>query len=112
MNSELTPQSTKLWLIPEFDNLELFRAKAIHYSYARHFHQSYSIGIIEAGIGGNHYRGSTHLACPGSIIFMNPEEAHTGYSAGELPLTRHFKNIVGITPGRYRSIMSISFKTR
>ena len=85
--SNSTCQNTKLWLIPEFDNLELFRAEAIHYSYARHSHQSYSIGIIEAGIGGNYYQGTTYLAPPESVVFMNPEEAHTGYSAGDLPLT-------------------------
>jgi hypothetical protein len=78
---------TKCWSIPEFDHLELFRAKAIHYSYARHSHPSYSIGIIEAGVGGNRYRGSAYLAPPQSIILMNPEEAHTGYSAEGLPLT-------------------------
>ena len=50
-----THQSTKFWLLPQFDGLELFRAKAIHYHYARHFHSSYSIGIIEAGVGENRY---------------------------------------------------------
>ncbi len=85
--SNSTCQSTKLWLIPEFGNLELFRAEAIYYSYARHSHPSYSIGIIESGIGGNYYQGTTYLAPPKSVIFMNPEEAHTGYSAEELPLT-------------------------
>jgi len=80
-------QNTTLWLIPEFDNLELFRAEAISYSYARHSHSGYSIGIIEAGVGGNYYRGSTYLAPSKSVVFMNPEEAHTGYSAEELPLT-------------------------
>jgi AraC-like DNA-binding protein len=85
--SDYTRQNTKFWLAPEFDNLELFRAKAIHYNYARHSHPTYSIGIIEAGIGGNYYQGSTYLAPPKSIIFMNPEEVHTGYSAKELPLT-------------------------
>jgi AraC-like DNA-binding protein len=82
-----THQKTKLWLMPEFDDLEVFRAKAIHYSYARHAHPSYSIGVIEAGVGGNSYRGSTYLAPPESVVFMNPEEAHTGYSAEEQPLT-------------------------
>ncbi|WP_186375935.1 AraC family transcriptional regulator [Hyella patelloides] len=74
-------------MIQEFDNLELFRAKAIHYNYARHSHPGYSIGVIESGVGGNYYRGSTYLAPPKSIILMNPEEAHTGYSAEELPLS-------------------------
>lgn len=85
--SNSTYQGTKLWLIPEFDNLELFRAEAIHYRYARHSHPSYSIGIIEAGVGGNCYQGSTYLAPPKSVIFMNPGDAHTGYSAEGLPLT-------------------------
>lgn len=82
-----THQSTKFWLIPEFNNLELFRAEAIHHTYVRHSHSGYSIGIIEAGVGGNCYRGSTYLAPPKSIIFMNPEEVHTGYSVDDLPLT-------------------------
>ncbi|NJN59688.1 MAG: AraC family transcriptional regulator [Leptolyngbyaceae cyanobacterium SL_5_9] len=78
---------TKFWVLSELDGLELFRATAIRYSYARHSHASYSIGLIEAGVGGNYYRGSTYLAPPGSIILMNPEEAHTGYSAEEQPLS-------------------------
>lgn len=82
-----THKTTTLWLLPQLDDLELFRAKAIHYHYARHFHSSYSIGVIEAGVGGNHYQGSTYLAPPKSIVFMNPEEAHTGFSAEGLPLT-------------------------
>lgn len=73
--------------MPEFSNLELFRAEAIHYNYARHSHPGYSIGVIEAGVGGNYYQGTTYLAPPKSVVFMNPEEAHTGYSAEELPLT-------------------------
>lgn len=79
--------NSKLWLVREFDNLELFSAKSLHYSYSRHSHPTYSIGFIEAGVGGNFYRGSTYLAPPGSIIFMNPDEAHTGYSAANLPLS-------------------------
>ncbi|MDJ0596829.1 MAG: AraC family transcriptional regulator [Pleurocapsa sp. MO_226.B13] len=79
--------NTKFCLIREFDNLELFRAKAIHYNYDRHSHPGYSIGVIESGVGGNYYQGSTYLAPPKSIVLMNPEEVHTGYSAEELPLT-------------------------
>lgn len=85
--SNWTHQNTKLWLIPALDNLELFQAKAIHYNYARHSHPGYSIGVIEAGVGGNYYQGATYLAPPRSVVFMNPEEAHTGYSAQDLPLT-------------------------
>lgn len=80
-------QNAKVWLVPGVNNLELFRATAIRYNYARHSHAGYSIGVIEAGVGGNYYQGATYFAPPQSIILMNPEEAHTGYSAGDLPLT-------------------------
>lgn len=80
-------QTTKLWVIPAFDHLELFRAEAIQCHYAHHSHTSYSIGVIEAGVGGNCYQGSTYLAPPQSIVLMNPEEVHTGFSAEGLPLT-------------------------
>ncbi|MBD1849456.1 AraC family transcriptional regulator [Leptolyngbya sp. GB1-A1] len=80
-------QSTKLLSFSEFDHLDLFQAQALHYRYARHSHPTYSIGLIEAGLGGNYYRGATHLAPPQSMILMNPEEVHTGYSAEGLPLT-------------------------
>jgi AraC-like DNA-binding protein len=85
--NRVTHQPTKFWLLPQFDNLELFQANAIHYHYARHFHPSYSIGVIEAGVGGNYYQGATYLAPANSIVLMNPEEAHTGFSAAGLPLT-------------------------
>ncbi len=82
-----TEANTKFWLIPEFDNLELLRAEAIHCNYAYHSHAKYSIGVIESGVGGTYYHGTTYLAPPQSIIFMNPEEAHRCYSAEELPLS-------------------------
>jgi AraC-like DNA-binding protein len=82
-----THRSTKFCLLPQFDGLELFRANAIQYHYARHFHAGYSIGVIEAGVGGNYYQGTTYLAPPKSIVLMNPEEAHTGFSGEGLPLT-------------------------
>lgn len=80
-------RNTKFWIAPDLDNLELFRATAIHYSYARHSHSGYSIGLIESGVGGNYYRGSSYLAPAKSIVLMNPEEVHTGYSAEEQPLS-------------------------
>jgi AraC-like DNA-binding protein len=86
-NYQMLPQQTTLLVLPQFDDLEVFRATAIQHHYARHFHSSYSVGVIEAGVGGNCYRGSTYLAPPQSIVLMNPEEAHTGFSAEGLPLT-------------------------
>jgi AraC-like DNA-binding protein len=43
--------------------------------------------VIEAGVGGNHYRGGLHFIPAGQLVLMNPDEAHTGYAAGNQPLT-------------------------
>ena len=85
--SDLSRQNTTIRLLPEFDDLELFRANAIHHTYTRHSHPSYAIGIIESGVGGHSYQGETYLIPPQNVVFMNPEEVHTGYSAEGLPLT-------------------------
>lgn len=87
MESESKPQNIKAWQMSEFDNLELLCTQAIHYTCSCHSHETYSIGVIEDGVRGNYYRGSTHLAPPHSIILINPGEVHTGYSAHDLPLT-------------------------
>jgi AraC-like DNA-binding protein len=84
--ADSTHQRTWLWSIPDLDDLELFRAEAIYPTYARHSHSGYAIGMIQAGVGGNHYRGSTYLAPPNSIVLMNPAEVHTGYAI-DAPLT-------------------------
>ena len=79
--------SGRIWHVPCLDNLELFRAKSIGYTYARHMHEAYAIGVIEAGVGGNFYKGAVHLAPPGSVVLLNPGDVHTGFSAGSVPLS-------------------------
>jgi AraC-like DNA-binding protein len=77
----------KIWTSPSLPGVECFRARALVHHYQRHSHDSYAIGIIEHGIGGNSCRGSTHRHPPGTIVAMNPDEAHTGYAADNKPLS-------------------------
>jgi AraC-like DNA-binding protein len=77
----------RLWQVPSLNNLELFRARSINYTYARHMHETFCIGVIEAGVAGNSYKGAIHLAPPGSIVFLNPGDVHTGFSASRVPLS-------------------------
>ena len=77
----------RIWHVPFLNNLELFRAKSINYTYARHIHEAFSIGVIEAGVGGTFYKGAIHLSPPGSIVLMNPGDVHTGFSASGVPLS-------------------------
>src|SRR5262245_27003688 len=75
------------WRVAGIEGLECFRAWAITHHYGRHSHEGYAIGVIEAGVGGNHCRGSLHYFPAGRLVVMNPDEAHTGFAAGTQPLT-------------------------
>jgi AraC-like DNA-binding protein len=77
----------KIWTLPALPGVECFRARALVHHYQRHSHESYAIGVIEDGVGGNSCRGSTHRHPPGTIVAMNPDEAHTGYAAENKPLS-------------------------
>jgi len=48
---------------------------------------AFSIGVIDAGVGGTFYKGVIHLSPPGSIVLLNPGDVHTGFSAGRVPLS-------------------------
>jgi AraC-like DNA-binding protein len=85
----------KSWHLPELPGVECFRAWALTHHYSRHSHETYSIGVIEEGVGGNECRGSTHYIPAGSIVVMNPEDVHTGYAAGERPLTYRMLYVEG-----------------
>ena len=77
-----TEGETLFWRSP-LDGLELFRAKNTNYSYPKHSHNAYSIGVIEAGVSVNYCRGKKQYSAKDAIILMNPEEVHTGYSDTE-----------------------------
>jgi AraC-like DNA-binding protein len=77
----------KIWTSPSLPGVECFRARALVHHYQRHSHESYAIGVIEDGVGGNSCRGSTHRHPPGTIVAMNPDEAHTGYAVDNKPLS-------------------------
>ncbi len=79
--------SAHTWSVPGLPGVECFRAMAIRHDYRRHSHAAYSIGVIEAGVGGNEYQGTVHYIPPGHIVTMNPDEAHTGFAAGGQPLS-------------------------
>ena len=48
-----------------------------------HTHQAFGLGVIESGVERFRYSGSEHLAAPGSMVMMNPDELHTGRAETE-----------------------------
>lgn len=63
--------------------LQLLRARFRHQTFARHSHEGYGVGVIEAGALGFFYRGENLVAPAGSINTVNPGEVHTGQAVGE-----------------------------
>ncbi|HEX3051158.1 MAG TPA: AraC family transcriptional regulator [Aggregatilineaceae bacterium] len=65
--------------IKQTPGIECLRAHHLNTQFSRHSHNTYVIGVIEAGNAGTFYRGSTRYLAPGSIMVLNPGEVHSGY---------------------------------
>ncbi|WP_020647960.1 AraC family transcriptional regulator [Solimonas variicoloris] len=63
--------------------IELYRAHIVRHAFEPHAHEAYGIGAIETGVERFRYRGGEHLAPPGSLVLMNPDELHTGRAGSE-----------------------------
>lgn len=70
-----------VWRLPGLPDSELLRARHTAQSFARHTHQQFALGVIEAGGLAFDYRGEQWLAPAGSISLCLPGEAHTGRGA-------------------------------
>jgi AraC-like DNA-binding protein len=58
--------------------VELFRAWFAGEAYQKHRHDTYAIGLTDAGIQVFDYRGSTRASTPGQVVVLYPDEAHDG----------------------------------
>lgn len=76
---ERTAEQTKFWRDPAL-RMELLRATYVTHSFARHTHESYAIGVIDAGVEEFAYQGATHQATTNNIVIVHPGEVHTGHA--------------------------------
>ncbi|PCE28149.1 hypothetical protein BWP39_06460 [Paraburkholderia acidicola] len=65
------------------DGVELLDVKFQGHPFGKHSHDSYAIGVIEQGVGGNIYRREKQVLPPRTLSLMNPDELHDGYSISE-----------------------------
>jgi AraC-like DNA-binding protein len=66
--------------IPGVDTLS---ARGLRTCFDRHFHDTYSFGLIVQGVERCHLRRATQLFEPGSVPLFNPGEVHDGGPATE-----------------------------
>lgn len=71
------------WRAEEFGGLDLLHGTFTTHAFARHTHETYSIGILEQGAMRFDCRGSVHTLRPGLIGVIHPDEVHTGHAPDE-----------------------------
>lgn len=62
--------------------VELLRAWFRGRAFTRHRHDTYAIGVTEAGVQMFDYRGRVERCLPGDVVVLHPDEAHDGRAGG------------------------------
>ena len=63
--------------------VELMHARFRGRAFARHRHDTYAIGVTEAGVQTFDYRGRVERSTPGQVVVLHPDEAHDGRAGTE-----------------------------
>lgn len=85
--ARLWREQARLWRAHDLGEMPLLRATYITHEFARHTHPEFMIGVIEQGACAFYYRGEIHLAPAGSVVLINPGEAHDGSGGAATRLT-------------------------
>ena len=82
-------ESAKIWSVPHLDGLQLLRATFVTYSFKRHMHDYFVVGMVEEGIQRFAYGRDQYVTPTTGLIVINPGEAHTGEAA--IPSGFHYR---------------------
>ncbi len=74
------PVPVHSWRAAELGGFDLLRGSFTTHAFARHAHETYSVGLLERGAMTFAYRGSVHTLRPGLIGLIHPDEAHDGHA--------------------------------
>jgi AraC-like DNA-binding protein len=77
----VTAEVARYWQHGAVAGVDLLRARFITHRYGRHAHETYTFGLIEAGVEEFDYGGSLLRAGAGAVALLNPEVVHTGHAA-------------------------------
>jgi AraC-like DNA-binding protein len=65
------------------EGVELLRAWFGGRAFTRHRHDTYAIGVTEAGVQAFDYRGRVERSTPGQVVVLHPDETHDGRAGTE-----------------------------
>jgi AraC-like DNA-binding protein len=75
-------ERARFFRAPRQHDLECLTARFRSHVYAPHSHDTFVVGIIEAGCETYRLRGERHYAGPGDLCFVNPGDVHDGEPFG------------------------------
>ena len=75
-------ETARYWQHAAVPGVDLLRARFLTHRYNRHAHETFTLGLIEAGVEEFDYGGSLMRAGKGGVALLNPEIVHTGQAAG------------------------------
>jgi len=64
---------------PDLDGVEVLNASYETFAFAPHRHAAYVAALVESGTHAFDHGGSVVIAPAGTIVFLDPDERHTGY---------------------------------
>ena len=73
--------SARYWRSPLVPGADMLTAEYHDHAFTPHWHDAYTVPVIEAGAERYDYRGSNYVAEAGSVPVINPGELHTGARA-------------------------------
>jgi AraC-like DNA-binding protein len=71
----------RYWQHAAVEGVDLLRARYVTHRYGRHAHETYTFGLIEAGIEEFDYGSNVFRAGPGAVALLDPDVVHTGQAA-------------------------------
>lgn len=76
-----TQNWAKLWKPIKESRVSLYKANFQTFSFKKHSHENYALGVIEAGVQQFRLGGAKRVAPASAIIAINPGEVHDGEAA-------------------------------
>jgi hypothetical protein len=80
--SSASSERARYWQHAAVPGVDLLRARFLTHRYGRHAHETFTLGLIEAGVEEFEYGGALLRAGRGAVALLNPEVVHTGHAAG------------------------------
>ncbi|WP_250451977.1 AraC family transcriptional regulator [Caballeronia sp. ATUFL_M2_KS44] len=81
MNAPRFSNAARYWRSPLVPDADMVTAEYYDHEFTPHWHDAYTVPVIEAGAECYDYRGSRYVAEAGSVPVINPGELHTGARA-------------------------------